>query len=338
MCHMRGPEAEGGVGSEREQRTGVTQAGIRGRGWAMGGAGRRATYSYFISLVGRLLSGPVRRFVAAAPLRPSSTLVSGHEDDIGFDQSALPPFTIGDVRAAIPKHCWVKSSWRSMTFVLIDVVGVVSLAAAALYFNSWVVWPFYWFVQELCFGHFLSLDTTGGGHGSFSDNQKLNSVIGHLFHSFILVPYNGWYINLQKEGSHFDPNSDLFVPSEREDVLISTLCCSEMVSLLLGLAIVMGPMWILKLYAVPYWTFVIWLDLVTYLHHHGHEKKIPWYRGKTEAAKPMLGKYYREPKKSSVFPIELIKPLVKSMAQDHYVKDDGDIVFYQSDAGPHSLK
>ena len=26
--------------------------------------------------------------------------------------------------------------------------------------------------------------------------------------------------------------------------------------------------------------FVMWLDLVTYLHHHGHDEKLPWYRGK----------------------------------------------------------
>jgi omega-3 fatty acid desaturase (delta-15 desaturase) len=24
---------------------------------------------------------------------------------------------------------------------------------------------------------------------------------------------------------------------------------------------------------------VIWLDAVTYLHHHGYDKKVPWYRG-----------------------------------------------------------
>ena len=24
---------------------------------------------------------------------------------------------------------------------------------------------------------------------------------------------------------------------------------------------------------------VVWLDVVTYLHHHGYEKKVPWYRG-----------------------------------------------------------
>uniref|UniRef100_A0A0A9GBV4 Omega-3 fatty acid desaturase n=1 Tax=Arundo donax TaxID=35708 RepID=A0A0A9GBV4_ARUDO len=33
------------------------------------------------------------------------------------------------------------------------------------------------------------------GHGSFSDSGLLNSVVGHLLHSFILVPYNGWRIS-----------------------------------------------------------------------------------------------------------------------------------------------
>ena len=32
----------------------------------------------------------------------------------------------------------------------------------------------------------------GSGHGSFSDIPLLNSVVGHILHSFILVPYHGW--------------------------------------------------------------------------------------------------------------------------------------------------
>lgn len=31
--------------------------------------------------------------------------------------------------------------------------------------------------------------------------------------------------------------------------------------------------------------FVAWLDMVTYLHHHGHEDKLPWYRGKVNIKK-----------------------------------------------------
>lgn len=51
----------------------------------------------------------------------------------------------------------------------------------------------------------------------------------------------------------------------------------------------------------------------------------------TEAAKPVLGKYYREPAKSGPFPFHLIKNLTKSIKHDHYVSDIGDIVYYQTD-------
>lgn len=39
----------------------------------------------------------------------------------------------------------------------------------------------------ICFG-------LNSGHGSFSDSRTLNSVVGHILHSAILVPYNGWWV------------------------------------------------------------------------------------------------------------------------------------------------
>jgi omega-3 fatty acid desaturase (delta-15 desaturase) len=39
-----------------------------------------------------------------------------------------------------------------------------------------------------------------------------------------------------------------------------------------------GFLFLFKFYIVPYLIFVVWLDLVTYLHHT--EADIPWYRGK----------------------------------------------------------
>ncbi|CAN6469846.1 unnamed protein product [Victoria cruziana] len=152
-----------------------------------------------------------------------------------------------------------------------------------------------------------------------------------------------------------------------------------MVALLVGLSCWLGPISMLKLYGVPYLMFVMWLDFVTYLHHHGHEQKLPWYRGKewsylrgglttldrdygifnnihhdigthvihhlfpqiphyhlveaTEAAKPVLGKYYRQPQKSGPIPFHLIKDLMTSLRYDHFVNDQGDVVYYQTD--PH---
>ncbi|PRQ42918.1 putative acyl-lipid Delta(12)-acetylenase [Rosa chinensis] len=291
-------------------------------------------------------SGRFRRWgvKVSAPLKVASTEedeaermrvngVNGDEEEIEFDPGSPPPFKLGDVRAAIPKHCWVKDPWRSMSYVVRDVVVVFGLAAAAVYMNKWYVWPLYWVAQGTMFWALFVLGHDCG-HGSFSNNPKLNSVVGHLLHSSILVPYHGWRISHRthhqnhghvendeswhplseriyrtldkttkmlrftlpfpllaypfylwnrspgKTGSHFEPSSDLFVPNEKKDVITSTVCWIAMAALLVGLSFVIGPIQMLKLYGIPYWVFVMWLDLVTYLHHHGPEDKLPWYRGK----------------------------------------------------------
>ncbi|KAJ6968915.1 omega-3 fatty acid desaturase [Populus alba x Populus x berolinensis] len=255
------------------------------------------------------------------------------EEEIEFDPGSPPPFNLSDVRAAIPKHCWVKDPWRSMSYVVRDVAVVFGLAAVAAYLNNWLVWPLYWAAQSTMFWAIFVLGHDCG-HGSFSNNHNLNSVVGHILHSSILVPYHGWRISHRthhqnhghvekdeswhplsekiykslddmtkklrftlpfpmlaypiylwsrspgKTGSHFHPDSDLFVPSEKIDVITSTVCWTAMVALLVGLSFVMAPIQLLNLYGIPYVGFVMWLDLVTYLHHHGHEDKLPWYRGK----------------------------------------------------------
>lgn len=68
-----------------------------------------------------------------------------------FDPGAPPPFTLGDIRAAIPKHCWVKDPWKSMSYVVRDVVVVFGLAVVAAYVNSLFVWPLYWAAQGTMF-------------------------------------------------------------------------------------------------------------------------------------------------------------------------------------------
>ncbi|KAG4966367.1 hypothetical protein JHK84_040957 [Glycine max] len=302
-----------------------------------------------------------------------------------FDPSAPPPFKIAEIRVAIPKHCWVKNPWRSLSYVLRDVLVIAALMAAASHFNNWLLWLIYWPIQGTMFWALFVLGHDCG-HGSFSDSPFLNSLVGHILHSSILVPYHGWrishrthhqnhghiekdeswvpltekiYKNLDnmtrlvrftvpfplfvypiylfsrspgKEGSHFNPYSNLFPPSERKGIAISTLCWVTMFSMLIYLSFITSPVLLLKLYGIPYWIFVMWLDFVTYLHHHGHHQKLPWYRGKTQAAKSVLGEYYREPERSAPLPFHLIKYLIQSMRQDHFVSDTGDVVYYQTDS------
>uniref|UniRef100_A0A453KES1 Fatty acid desaturase N-terminal domain-containing protein n=1 Tax=Aegilops tauschii subsp. strangulata TaxID=200361 RepID=A0A453KES1_AEGTS len=68
-----------------------------------------------------------------------------------FDAAKPPPFRIGDVRAAVPAHCWRKSPLRSLSYVARDVVVVAALAAAAWRADSWALWPLYWAVQGTMF-------------------------------------------------------------------------------------------------------------------------------------------------------------------------------------------
>lgn len=50
----------------------------------------------------------------------------------------------------------------------------------------------------------------------------------------------------------------------------------------------------IKLYFLPYIVSVMWLDLVTYLHHHGPsnpEEEMPWYRGEVSHGPGVGGRW-----------------------------------------------
>jgi omega-6 fatty acid desaturase (delta-12 desaturase) len=65
--------------------------------------------------------------------------------------SSKPPFTVGQLRRAIPSHCFERDVIRSSLYLVVDL-----LAAAALYYAStfidrapavlaWgLLWPMYW--------------------------------------------------------------------------------------------------------------------------------------------------------------------------------------------------
>jgi len=238
------------------------------------------------------------------------------------------PFTLNDVRRAIPAHCFQPKVSRSLAYFFLDIGIIAFLAWLASYINSAWFFPLYWVMQGTMF---WALFVVGHdcGHGSFSSYRWLNNLIGHLSHTPILVPFHGWRISHRthhantgnidtdeswypvtesqyrkmewyeklarfhlilfvyplylfrrspgKQGSHFMPESPLFRPSERWQVLTSTICCTLMVGLLVGLGIQHGIGFVFKFYFVPYVVFVMWLDVVTFLHHT--DVDVPWYRG-----------------------------------------------------------
>lgn len=56
--------------------------------------------------------------------------------DGAFDLSAAPPFSLADVRNAIPSHCFERSAPRSFAYLVFDVAVVLGLAAGAYAVNS----------------------------------------------------------------------------------------------------------------------------------------------------------------------------------------------------------
>jgi omega-3 fatty acid desaturase (delta-15 desaturase) len=114
----------------------------------------------------RALSRPARRALSlrvavAAPTRLVTAEDDGSHSQAApaaqggpseeFDPAAPPPFGLAEIRAAIPKHCWAKDPWRSMGYVVRDVVVVLALAAAAARLDSWLAWPVYWAAQGTMF-------------------------------------------------------------------------------------------------------------------------------------------------------------------------------------------
>lgn len=397
------------------------------------------------ALFGKAPCGLLKKSVVAAPINVAAGVAQTKErktDERGFvlnedgtyDLSAPPPFTLADLKNAIPAHCWEKDALRSFSYLALDVGIVAALAVAAYTINAWWAWPLYWFAQGTMF---WALFVVGHdcGHQSFSNNRDLNDLVGNITHASILVPYHGWRISHRthhanhghvendeswhpvpkkiyekmdpwarvgrltlpwalfaypfylwqrspgKQGSHYDPNCDLFTPGEKNMVLTSNAFMVGMLAVLAACTYALGIPAMFNLYFVPYWMFVVWLDVVTYLHHHGSSnpaEKMPWYRGEewsylrgglttidrdfgifnsihhniethvvhhlfsqmphyhlveaTNAAKKVMGPYYREPEKSKgPLPLHLIEPLIRSFKNDHYVEDTGDIVYYKSD-------
>ena len=53
------------------------------------------------------------------------------------DLSQAPPFTLADLKNAIPTHCFKRKPGRSMAFLIRDVAIVVGMAVAAHAVNAW---------------------------------------------------------------------------------------------------------------------------------------------------------------------------------------------------------
>uniref|UniRef100_M8CGH2 Omega-6 fatty acid desaturase, endoplasmic reticulum isozyme 2 n=1 Tax=Aegilops tauschii TaxID=37682 RepID=M8CGH2_AEGTA len=216
-----------------------------------------------------------------------------------------PPFTLAQIKKAIPPHCFERSVIKSFSYLVHDLVIVATLLYAAL---VWIptlpsvlqlgAWPLYWAVQGgVMTGVWVIAHECG--HHAFSDSSLLDDIVGLVLHSWLLVPYFSWkeshrrhhsntgslerdeltigwpmYLSLNTCGRpyprfacHFDPYSPIYNDRERAQVFISDVGVLAVSLALFKLASSFGFWWVVRVYAVPLLIVNAWLVLITYLQH-----------------------------------------------------------------------
>jgi len=143
--------------------------------------------------------------------------------------TAVPPFTVGDVRRAIPAHCFERSVVTSFRYLLVDLAAVALLYYLSRFIDPTftddrfgslggfllrsVAWTAYWWIQ----GNVMTgLWVIGHecGHGGFSDYEWLNDSVGLVVHSLLLVPFFSWKISHRRHHSNTGnlDRDEVFVP------------------------------------------------------------------------------------------------------------------------------
>jgi len=132
-----------------------------------------------------------------------------------------------DIYDAIPPHCLKSNTLLSLAYVLKDFVYVFTLMGLATLIPQlpdqnlrFAAWSLYAFVQGLCFTGLWEI-AHESGHGALSKHKWVNSAIGMLVHSLLLVPFYSWKLtHAQHHKSTNNLERDIaFVPDKKEDYM-----------------------------------------------------------------------------------------------------------------------
>jgi len=136
------------------------------------------------------------------------------------------PFSVGDIKRAIPQHCFERSVWRSFSYLMRDLVAIGVLVYASTFIDPLpvtaavkygVLWPLYWFWAG-AFGVGVWIISHECGHGAFSKHNWLNDLVGFFGHSMLLVPYFSWKHSHRRHHANTASmtSDEAFVPQLRE--------------------------------------------------------------------------------------------------------------------------
>nr|CCA22140.1 fatty acid desaturase putative [Albugo laibachii Nc14] len=144
-----------------------------------------------------------------------------------------PPFTIKDIRAAIPPHCFERSLALSSYHLAKNLLICGGLYCGATYIDQlpilllrWALWAMYWFFQ----GSYMTgiwVIAHECGHQAFSDSTIINNTVGLMTHSALLVPYHSWRITHRQHHSNAGSceNDSIYIPASKS--IHASSCFSE---------------------------------------------------------------------------------------------------------------
>jgi fatty acid desaturase len=138
-----------------------------------------------------------------------------------------PTYTMRDIHAAIPPHCFHPNTLISLSYVLRDFSFAFTLAFLATYIRyipspslRIIAWGTYQFAQGLAFTGLWEL-AHECGHGALSKHKSFNNYVGLTIHSLLLVPYHSWRFTHQTHHKNTNNlSTDIaFVPPLKSEYL-----------------------------------------------------------------------------------------------------------------------
>ena len=100
--------------------------------------------------------------------------------------------SLKQIKESIPDECFKKRPLLGFYYIIRDFVFIFSAYTAFQYSPQTLVYKLlYWNVSGL-FMWSLFVDGHDCGHQSFSDSYLLNTIVGHICHTPLLVPYSTW--------------------------------------------------------------------------------------------------------------------------------------------------
>lgn len=145
------------------------------------------------------------------------------DDAIRRVPTEKPPFTVGQLKKAIPPRCFERSIIKSFSYVVHDLVIASIFLCFALYLIptlpspfSFVAWPVYWVCQG-CVLTGVWVIAHECGHHAFSDSSLLDDIVGLVLHSALLVPYFSWKYSHRRHHSNTGSldRDEVFVPKPK---------------------------------------------------------------------------------------------------------------------------